>query len=166
MDVWKKTLIFVKWYKKNNFLQCGIQTPQLWTWLSLKVIELELSYRHLGMTKILNFNHKKKFYKNVQKWLRKGRKTKKIKSFLKIKFRYFLLFLFFLDNFTKINVFFQTSIKSSFLNRFWKFQKFKKCPTIMKKMRYKWSISIKCRYVKLAFTLVRIKKTHCRNTIR
>ena len=88
---------------------------------SVWVIELELSYRHLGMTKILNFNHKKKFYKNVQKWLRKGRKTKKIKSFFKIKFRYFLLFLFFLDNFTKINVFFQTSIKSSILNRFWKF---------------------------------------------
>ena len=45
MDVWKKTLIFVKWYKKNNFLQCGIRTPQLWTWISPKVIELELSYR-------------------------------------------------------------------------------------------------------------------------
>ena len=41
----KKNVDFSKMIKNNNFLQCGIQTPQLWTWIFLKVIELELSYR-------------------------------------------------------------------------------------------------------------------------
>ena len=98
INVWENSLIFVKWYKKNNFLQCGIQTPQLWTWISLKVIELELSYRHLGMIKILNFNLKKKLCKNIQKFLRKC----KNQEFCLLKFHVFFTFCAFSQSFLKI----------------------------------------------------------------
>ena len=91
----KKNVDFCKMILNNNFLLCGIQTTQLWTWISLKVIELELSYRHLGMIKILNFNLKKKLCKNIQKLLREC----KNQEFCLLKFHVFLLFAHFLSHF-------------------------------------------------------------------
>ena len=70
MIVWKKRWFLSNDIRTTTFYGAEYKRPNFeLQYLFLKVIELELSYRHLGMTKILNFNLKKKLCKNVQKWL-------------------------------------------------------------------------------------------------